>query len=1256
MKKKVQILVILLSLLVTMNGQVQTISLDMPKIVPTSPEAASLTKMVNYPVSMSTGVPDIHIPVYEIQSAGLVLPIDLQYHAGGFKINEQASRAGLGWSLSSELQITRTVNGLDDLLGNDMGYMNNNLILPDGYKFTGGTPFPNANMYNLATGKTDGQPDKFDYKLLNKSGSFFILKTGSTYKFVPTPYDNIKIELLTGGAFRITDTDGTIYYFERQEVSHTPEQCITAWKCTRILNNLGKEVFAFSYTQLSSKQLRSNTDYVEYYTSEVFPGRSFEYIYYSNKSPLKDVTLYNDLNQPFYRLSNPKYIQYFGDNDLRSILHLPYYNSSTNTLVDKEYPIVQLSSLDRNPFNTITSIDRYMLTEITFHGGKVKFNPDYRLDNIQILQDNNIIKSVRLYHSFANPTNLNNYQYYNGGENIGTPYLDSLIVTAAAAKNEKYSFLYNSKFCFGSHLAIHDAWGYPTIYTTDMMYGNYYYSVPRYLAYEKHLLDLSQSDIKSHLLYGTKNDRYWIQSSDNFMMDAGVLRRIIYPTGGYVDFDYEPNQYLCPMPYYFGDYQGLKYADLIQYCGGLRIRSINYYDKGSTIPVKQKYYKYGQCEDGAGELNAQPELNPYIRNYSSILGPMADDYSYKAVMKEEYVVYIKEKLLIPPVLEPDRSHYTHIMTDKKLSIFPASMLEYTYENGSSIYYTKVTEYNSDMGVQTGKTVYEFYTPRDFDHTWNNRVRVYDDAMISYIKTPGLLGHQKSVSEYKLVGNKFQLVNRKSFEYEKYVYPASIQVAAAALNVLYSIIYESGGAAISTDARYYNNNCPALTDISEYKLASYSIPILKLLLKKETEEDFDSSPALTKTVSYTYNRLQPSEITTVNSNGYTVKKALKYSYDFDGIYDTMESKNMISQVVEERHTQHDEFLCQKNNYGMSADAGGIVPVSIEKSYNGSPTFIETTFDKYDQYGNILQMTGVDKIPVSFLWGYGGLYPVAQITGIPYSLIPESFKNNSTINSPSSDDALRTVLTNLRNNINTAMVESYTYKKLVGMSSKTESNGSTTYFDYDDFGRLIAIKDNNKKLVEGYEYKYTQPEAAAFGTNRTNIPYLYTETVMGSSPVSYNKILKGGVVSSGSPPEEISRQLIGLNRYNYDLPADSPSQLIKLTLEGFYYPSAPNLLSTWVEIELYKDNQTKYSKKVRFDSIDKTNPDNKEYLFVLPGEYSVVVKSSGSNQYSKSNVLFCYFATNTSSYSAIPNLSKINLVSGNEYKLKLSPQGL
>lgn len=1229
-------------------------------IVPTSPEAAGLAKAVNYPVNMSTGVPGINIPIYEINSGGLTLPIDLEYHAGGFKVNEQASRAGLGWSLSSELQITRTINGLDDLLGNYRGYMNNNLILADGYKFNGGVQFPNENMYDLAAGKKDGQPDKFYYKLLNKAGAFFILKTGSTYQFIPVPYDNIKIEMTANGLFVITDTDGTVYHFETRENTYNPEQSTTAWKCTKILNNLGKEVITFNYVKKTSKTVRTNTDYIEYYSNYTLPSSfSFGNLLYSNIPPLSYGNIFNPSNNSFYKLSNPKYLQYFADVEKKPILHVPYYNENTNKLVDKEFTY-ENSTQNPNPFNNTLSIERYMLTEISFRGGKVRFDNNYQLGNIQIYHGNDTIKSIRLYQSITVPYDMSVYNYYNGIENQGTPYLDSLIITAKGQKFEKYSFLYKDKFCFGSHLKIHDAWGYTTLSTQEIVPG-YYFSIPGKIYRESHVTNLQSGIIKNYLDFQTSGS-FWAQANDEYMMDSGILRRIIYPSGGYVDFDYEPNKYLASMPNYFGDYPGMKNSDLLQYCGGLRIRSINYYDKGENKPTKQKYYKYGEYEEGSGELNVKPELNEYVQTPSLIIGPMIEDYSLDAISKEDWVVHIKKTPLIPPGVETNRSHYSMVMEEKKISLFPTSKLDYTYENGSPVHYTKVTEYNSDLGVVTGKKVYEFYSPRDLDPLWHNKSRVYDYSLITYIKTPGLTGVQKAVSEYKLNGNEYQLLRRKSFEYEKYTHPSKIQVAAAEFKTFYSIIYDGGTSAdwssVSTDVLFYNNNYPLPSgtnmNFGEYTLASYTIPIFKFLIKSETEEHLDSSPSLIKTVTYTYdNKLQPSLVATQNSNGYTIQETYKYPYNFTGVYDNMVTKNMISPVVEERHSTYDEFFYKRTHYGVNTTAGGIVPVSVEVSYNGGTPFTEKTFDKYDQYGNILQVTNKDKIPVSYLWGYGGLYPVAQITGVPYSLLPESYKNDATINSPSSDVALRTVLTSLRNSINSGTVDTYTYKKFVGVTSKTEANGSITFFNYDDLGRLVSIKDNNNKLVESYEYKYTIPDASAFTPTRSNIPVLFTETTQGANPVSYNKILKGGLANSNSDPEQISQQMLDLGMYSYTLPPDPSPQKVKLTLQGFYLPTAPTLSSSDVVIELFRNGQTMYSRKIRFDSIDKTDPDNKEYLFVPPGEYTVVMKTYGGNQYRISNVHFSYFTVEPYSPSIINNLSTINLIAGKEYTLIIAP---
>lgn len=74
--------------------QPHEISLDVPRIVPVSPEAAAMEKYRSYPVDYCTGIPNITIPLYEIVAGDITLPISLSYHASGLKPKERSGLAG----------------------------------------------------------------------------------------------------------------------------------------------------------------------------------------------------------------------------------------------------------------------------------------------------------------------------------------------------------------------------------------------------------------------------------------------------------------------------------------------------------------------------------------------------------------------------------------------------------------------------------------------------------------------------------------------------------------------------------------------------------------------------------------------------------------------------------------------------------------------------------------------------------------------------------------------------------------------------------------------------------------------------------------------------------------------------------------------------------------------------------------------------------------------------------------------------------
>ena len=120
----------------------------LPRIIPPGPTAAALMKYVETPVGTYTGVPNISIPLYEIKVRDITVPISLSYHAGGNRVDEEASWAGLGWTLNAGGAITCTVRGKEDFVNFSL----HPFPMPVyGYKYT-----EDCNAY--ANGKT------YDYK------------------------------------------------------------------------------------------------------------------------------------------------------------------------------------------------------------------------------------------------------------------------------------------------------------------------------------------------------------------------------------------------------------------------------------------------------------------------------------------------------------------------------------------------------------------------------------------------------------------------------------------------------------------------------------------------------------------------------------------------------------------------------------------------------------------------------------------------------------------------------------------------------------------------------------------------------------------------------------------------------------------------------------------------------------------------------------------------------------------------------------
>lgn len=87
---------------------------------------------------------------------------------------------------------------------------------------------------------------------------------------------------------------------------------------------------------------------------------------------------------------------------------------------------------------------------------------------------------------------------------------------------------------------------------------------------------------------------------------------------------------------------------------------------------------------------------------------------------------------------------------------------------------------------------------------------------------------------------------------------------------------------------------------------------------------------------------------------------------------------------------------------------------------------------------------------------------------YSAIPTYLITS--IQSATTEVGLLNALIDLRTGLPTALVTTYTYIPLVGVSTVTDPKGYKTTYTYDALGRLSAVQDHDGKFLSTNTYNY------------------------------------------------------------------------------------------------------------------------------------------------------------------------------------------
>lgn len=461
------------------------------KTAPASPEIAQFNKYINTPISPSTGTVSIDVPLYTIKTPNFQWPVSLSYHASGIRVDEISSCVGLGWQLNATGVVSRAIMGQPD-------------EIPGGFGSSGNTlPYTTTDYYQLASSQredviqfimagADNQPDIFSFSVNGRNGSFNLHRTKGV---MLQSESNVRIAL--SGYPVIIDETGNTYYFTAYE-SGTARNYMYMNATVSGINEIYDGITAWYLTKVVSHDL---TDTIEFVYNGAYNIRQ-EQDQYSFK-----------IGQDF----------------------TPQGNTCQTGL---QIPIVEKTH------NQVTSTSTPLLTEIKFKTGKIVFNYIHdrldmetgatptgnqgRLSSVSIFAKENqtytLFQKDSLFQSYFTST-------VPSGKNPGFGYRLKFDSVSVFDKNNVvmsnvYKFEYSPTLLPYRTSHAQDFWGfYNGADTNTTLTPN-------------RIIDWVENGSSIVYNIGTA-----IRTPNSAKMQACMLNKITYPTGGYTIFEFEPHKY-----------------------------------------------------------------------------------------------------------------------------------------------------------------------------------------------------------------------------------------------------------------------------------------------------------------------------------------------------------------------------------------------------------------------------------------------------------------------------------------------------------------------------------------------------------------------------------------------------------------------------------------------------------------------------------------------------------------------------------------
>ncbi|WP_158800297.1 hypothetical protein [Pedobacter sp. L105] len=1065
--------------------------LNLYSTTPPTPEVAALGKYVTSPVSYSTGVPDISVPLYTVESGSLKIPVSLAYNASGIKVEEVATSVGLGWSLNTGASLYRVIRGKPDDFNTTNGYMYTSRTVKS-IVSTANNSTARSNAYNdIQSGVFDGEPDIYYFSVMGYSGRFYFDQ--QLRQFVMTPRQRVKIDYTVNSnsnidGFILTLPNGTKCYFgkskdgTRSAYDSSGNQMVTSFGLSGVSISPSDDVSAVSTWQVMDI-LSSQNEAISYYYTTVQAtdfGRGGERKFYAGTSgcaiPNNEVA------------SGTTYVQ----TSTKSVL-----NKISGNLVDVLFQPSQTARQDivAGPGE---------LDKIVIQNKSAQILKSYILGFDYWISP---AESYSLPFATTSPT----------VQSVSTKRLYLKSVTESDANGNvlpPYVFSYNSTANLPSRLSsAQDFWGY---YNGKQ---NGISLVPKVLA------SLVNSGSTGYL---TGADR----TTDTIFNQANLLQTIKYPTGGSTTYEYESN--IVSKSGVNASTSGFQYSGMIdaaaliyksnsvqqaqdpnQYVYNFTIGNVNTPNpvhiviqnacanmnslscplgvsiKGITNPSFSLTVSVGDMSTNlpSGQYKLVAELRPTdaVPNPDFTIALTWSEFSAKLGPNSTYaggvrIKRITKQIGTSPALVTSYAYNSFAnptQTSGLIFNFPASaftvpcglnssspVLEVSSQSaiplnssdGQVLRYTNVAEF-SENGSTKLKSEY------DFD--WNNDY-VYSYPFPDNIKADWESGTLLEKRDFKSIsGTQYNLLNRKSW--------------------------------------VYNSMSRAVRDTIGMKLISWATPgTYGIGIDKAVTEWY--LPRSETTISYLYNSSdqQLSSITDAktfsynkqfilsrtdgtSSKGEQITEKSYFPADFNSVsgfnVNNLVANNILETPLRQEISRNGKLTSGRvMNYN---DAGQIINVFNYENTNLSDTtgldpnvilpaayYTNRITNTYNAGSRIVSVLKDNHATKTILWGYNNEYPIVEIENATYNDVAGALSQTviDQLQTTTDDNQIRNQLGALRTKLSNAKISIYTYKPGVGLSSITDAKALTTYYEYDAFQRLMDIKDNDGNIIKYMDYHY------------------------------------------------------------------------------------------------------------------------------------------------------------------------------------------